>query len=414
MTLLALIFCAALGIIFFPVVSPRFALLAIFCLRVLSDVGAASTGSLLPSSIIAGGLSIAAIVACFIPSPYHIPPRARSWIALLVAIVLSFTVIALANGGPPTDSTLAGVRWLSFIAIGVLAFRAARTGPSSSVMLSPIILASCASVVGAVFQLAAMVQAGGRVAGTFSHANTAGAFFAIGVVVALEHGMRSKAKSAYIAVLMSGIGLLLTESVSSLLAAALGVVVLIVVSASLSTVRKVTLIAFGACASVAGVVLSGISSRLTEFETTDISAALASGTSANSLEWRFINWQFYIHRLSESPILGFGLGANERYAPLGAPPHSVFIQTAYDFGVLGSTAFVLLIFFGFRLLRSGAPAAVPISSALLAFCLVNGFASNLIGYTAAVYLAIAAIGLQVGRRRSAFVGPDFPAAVRGR
>lgn len=399
---------AGLLLLSWPAVSPGAALLVILVARSVSDIGAASGGSLLPSSTIAGLLACAAIVTAVMPGHGSLPRGARTWIAAYVVVSLVWAVVAIASGVSVTDATMSLVRWISLLAVGILAYRSAALGGSERFLYVPVVVASVASILGSITQFAPMIQDGGRIAGTFSHANTAGAFFSVALLVVLDSTLRRPRRSAFIMMALSAAGLLLTESVSSLIATGIGAFVMIVVSTRLSSGRKLLLISGGGVIALLAVLASGVTRRFDEFETLDIGAAVQTGVSGNSLEWRFINWHYYLDKLASSPWVGFGLGSNSEYSPLGAPPHSIFIQTLYDFGLLGSAILLTLTVAAMRLVKRQAPRAFPIAFGLLSFALVNGFASNLIGYTAAVYLALAAVGYWVAR---SFLARDAPASV---
>ncbi|MGO4473847.1 O-antigen ligase family protein [Arthrobacter sp. M-10] len=279
----------------------------------------------------------------------------------------------------------------SIVAIFVLAYRYAsgtpileRKFPIAFAVLPALIL-----VVGYVAKVPMMLSDQVRAAGTFSHPNAAAAFFCVSGVFCFSAWWPKRTSLPAWGVALSATAIVLTGSLGGIAALIAGILLVVTISSRLKPIQKAILLTTVIVVAVAGYSVVGGSGRFAEFESFDASAALQTGTSSDSLEWRLINWQLLIPYWQSKPWLGQGIGTTYKYImPLGGPPHSLFVQLLVETGVIGCVIIAVTWFASAsaitKKLRGGSWEATGLL-ALMSVLVVNGSESNLLGYTAAMY-----------------------------
>jgi O-antigen ligase len=287
------------------------------------------------------------------------------------------------------------LRLVSLVAVALLAAKVARvTGRNAlKVLLIAAMPSAVVLIVGFAARVPVMISFSGRAVGTFSHANAAAAFMGVLGVMLFSMYLRDRRRRTLVSTLVVVAALLLTESLGGLAAFAAGAAVLIILSTSMSVARKalLTIVAIGAASTA--FFISGASQRIGEFQAFNAETAISSGVSGDSLGWRLINWNLLLAKWAEHPVLGFGIGSTQTFVmPLGAPPHSAFVQVLVETGFVGAAiicvAFVALL----RRLRLAVIQrswGATTATALIGTLVVNGSESNLLGYTATMNLVVA-------------------------
>jgi O-antigen ligase len=386
---------AGFGILALPAMPASVMLGSILLIRSLSDVGASTGGSLVPSSAVSGALGILAIAAVFVPSGPRPSDKAIVASGAAMLFVAFWTLVGIARHEVNAGMLAESVRLVSLVAVALLAAQVAKE--SGGKALKVLIIASTPSaavlVIGFVARVPVTISFSGRGVGTFSHANAAGAFMGVLAVLLFSMYLRDRRRRTLVLTLVAVAALLLTESLGGLAAFAAGAAVLIILTTSMSVARKalLTVVAIGA----AGVAfsVSGASQRISEFQAFNAETAIASGVSGDSLGWRLINWNLLLGEWAEHPALGFGIGSTQTFVmPLGAPPHSAFVQVLVETGFVGAAIICLAFIALLRRLRVAVVMrswSATTATALLGMLVVNGSESNLLGYTATMYLVVA-------------------------
>lgn len=395
------------GLLLFPLISRAVLVPTALLIRTLSDTGASSGGSVLPSSIISAAIAVILIAAAVLPGQRPLPRRLVWMVMAAVGAITLWTVIgAIVAGGFRSGMLQESLRLVSVLAVVVSAYRIADENAASVSRIIGIVVipAACVLLIGVFLRVPQTLNGAGRAVGTFSHANAAAAFMGVAALLCLALALRSKRKSWRIAAILTSLALAMTLSLGGILAWVVGVSVLFLGNATISIGKKV----IGALAAVTigwiGFFVTGISNRLAEFQDFDVQGALDSGRSGDSLGWRLINWSRLLEIWGENPLFGFGPGATSTYIqPLGAPPHSAPIQLLVEFGLVGllfAIGFALLVFSNIvRMAKPDNKWIVSATAAVSAFVLVHASESNFIGYTATVYLVAMALGLTFGYLR---------------
>jgi O-antigen ligase len=400
------------------IVPPSITLVGLILARTLSDLGASSGGSLLPSSIISGAISVALIsLACIICAQRLGAPSPHVLLFVVVSVfALSFwTLIGIGHFGVSSALILDTVRFASYVAAAVAAYSVSSREndvlPNSMLVLT--MVPASLLIISFLANWGPAVNGAGRAVGTFSHANSAAAYLAIAGIASFGLFFHRRRKLLLISAGLAVLALGLTQSLGGLLGFGLGALVVIVTESSLTRARRIAIVLLASVVAVVAFVVSPASARLSELDGIDPGRALASGVSANSLEWRFINWQALLDVWwSEAPWTGFGIGATGSYVmPLGAPPHSVFVEVVVETGILGAGLSIFALVYVMRKMRriSSEPHRA-IAMGILTFILVNGAESNLLGYTAAALLGLTVIGVILGLDRSTL--KEYPRLIR--
>jgi O-antigen ligase len=393
--MIALLVAVVLVLVLLPVLGGISVITGLVVLRSLTDTGAASTGSVLPSSTLSAVIAGAAIAVALVPSKARYGPKAASLWMFLLGAVLIWTIVGLEIFGADLYMLKESLRLASIMALffSVLRVGAALSSKQISRLIATVVVPTAGLLVlGALFSVPAFTQGSGRAAGTFSHANAAGAFMSVAALVSLAFFWFQRSKLALFCGAVSVVSLLLTQSLGGFLGLGLGVLTLLIFNVRLSWTRKLLVSAAIGAVGFALVAFTDLGERFAELQGFDASTAIATGTSSDSLEWRIINWQLLLQRWSERPWFGYGLGSTgSQIMPLAAPPHSLPVQLLVETGIVGSGIIALLFLWGTsRLLqkaRSGRWEAT-VGLAILVLIVVNGSESNLLDYTAADYLLV--------------------------
>jgi O-antigen ligase len=140
----------------------------------------------------------------------------------------------------------------------------------------------------------------------------------------------------------------------------------------------------------------------------------ASGTYA-SLDWRIHNWSHLLHKYSQSPVIGFGLGEVEKVNPYndpytpgqGFPSHNSLLQILIEGGIALLVPWLVLL--GVILtacsrmarqaweLREYARVTLVVWITVLVAGMVT---EDTIGTTAVMYIVLAMTGCLMGARRN--------------
>jgi O-antigen ligase len=412
--IVAVALAATLGIVALPAMPSAFVLGAILLIRSLSDVGASTGGSLLPSSAISGALGVVAIIAALVPSGRRPGVYALVISVCAVFFVTLWTLVGVVRYEFSSAMLSESVRLVSLVAIGLLAARVA--GETGTRGLRVLVMASFPSAlvlcIGFLARVPVTISFSGRAVGTFSHANSAAAFMGVLGLLLLSLYLKNRRPATFFLTLVTVGALLLTQSLGGLAAFAAGAAILVILSTSMSTARKLLLMIGAIGAATVAFSVSGASQRLSEFQAFNAETAIATGVSDDSLGWRFINWNLLLRAWGEHPLMGYGLGSTQTFVmPLGAPPHSAFVQILVETGLVGAAivglAFIVLL----RRLRAAVVHrswSALTATAVLGMLVVNGSESNLLGYTATSYVAVALVTmLLVAEKRSGAGEAEF-------
>ncbi|MDF9278732.1 O-antigen ligase family protein [Arthrobacter sp. EH-1B-1] len=412
-----LVLGAVLLLVLLPIIPRSTIVVCIVGARSFTDIGAASAGSLLPSSLLSLGLGVLAIIAALLPTEPRLYKGdvARVW--LLGAGVLASTAIFCLRFGISAEAVEEPVRVASIIAIYVLARREAEASPDRSITQLVYVGLPAALILclGFASQNPILMSSGARAAGSFSHPNAAAAFLSIAAVIAIGAGWSSGRRKWQIVGIIAALGTLFTLSLGGMLGLVSGLLTFVLMNAKFSLSKKLAVVLGFTGAVYFAISRSALIDRLDEIRGIDIEGALSSGNSSNSLEWRFINWSEYLEIWREQPFFGFGIGSSYgEVMPLGGPPHSLFVQFLFEFGIIGAVMIAIMFAAWLRTLtsqrRKDWRAVVMLSCVTLA--VINGSESNLFGYTSAMYLLAFAVGvLGSGRSRDGALDPT-PASFR--
>ncbi|WP_244930156.1 O-antigen ligase family protein [Nocardioides sp. W7] len=262
--------------------------------------------------------------------------------------------------------------------------------------------AALISVAGGLASAPWATNATGRVAGTFSHSNAAGAYFAVAALAGLGLWIVTRSRSAALVALLNLFGLLITQSLGGVIGLAGGVGAIVLFNARASaTTRWITLLLSGLIA-LAGLTRTSVFGRIAEFRSVSIDYSLNTAAASDSFTWRIVNWVQLVDIWRESPIWGHGLGTTSYIQPLGTFAHSMPIEILVETGVVGLALATAILVSGLRMgvsLSKALHPLGPLTVGLLVFVVLNGSESNLLRYTAADFLLAALLGLAMGARR---------------
>ncbi|WP_277370236.1 O-antigen ligase family protein [Rhodococcus rhodochrous] len=412
MTTLILALASLFCVLVIPVIPLRPLIIGLVVLRSLADYGIA-TGTR-PALLSAVSLAVAFIAIYTLVVNVSNRQGSPLWMRFgfpTVIVVLLWTAVGFGRYGIDGDLILESLRIVSAMAIFVLAYAYVQSGPKSpeSAILWMIAPAAIISLASGIATVEGAVTRAGRLTATFSHPNAAGAFFGVAVVVLLAIWLRNRDRITFIVGLAAGICLLLSGSLGGIVGCVVGVLVVVWTKSTDSPGRRIIQSLAIAAVLIAGYVFSGLSSRVAEF---NWGAQSASKADADSFQWRFENWRRLIDEWQENPVVGYGWGASSHNVlPMGGPPHSLYFQVLVDMGAIG----ILLLLIGVVALWKRARKVAKLPGwegaallGILSFALVNGLVSNLVGYTATVYLIAAATGLTLAhvRQRNESISRD--------
>jgi O-antigen ligase len=384
--------------------------------RVLTDDLSTATSryssSLNPSALIAGFFILIA-VGLVVRRRQSLTP------AFLIGVWLAvWTAIAVISQGASAVVVREGVRELSIVAVGFIAYesRGALNLPTAVRIVQVVGLYSALL---ALYQLAthsgAMIGGFERAFGTFSHPNSAAVYFSIAAMASLWRyldGGRNRLDAAFAGLYVAAV--IATFSLGGFLG-------LLVMFAAFGIMRSGSRrLKIGVCVLVgllvAAFLATPLGSERVESESSASTAASASPGEGSSLDWRFHRWQALIPEWEKAPLLGQGLGtkvSEEAPSPnsyTSRLPHSEYVRYLVETGVFGVAfliAAVATLFRGLRRQRRGRDPgnAAAFGSALALGLLVNALAANTLLYTPAAYAAALILGAVLSsaaglRRRS--------------
>lgn len=394
---------AAIFIVSLPVLPTGPLLLVVCTLRSLTDVGSASGGSLLPSSTISAALGAATVLAALVPKTSRLPGRLRLNILVLSCLLFTGTVVAISSYGVDADLLKEPLRLASIVAIFVLTYRhysdsrLSEAKMTSTVTFVPGFLLIMTFLLHVPFAISDQTRA----TGTFSHPNSAAAFFSITGTFCFAYWFFNRNRLLLLGALVSAVASIMTGSLGGIISLCVGIIAIAAVSSKLKAPQKGFFFFVLILAGIFAYSQFGNSGRLAEFESFDAAAALQSGTSSDSLEWRVVNWGLLVEIWQSKPLLGHGLGTTYTYImPLGGPPHSLFVQVLVELGIFGYLLLTSLLILNARVLREKLRNGRWEASAmfgLFAVLIVNGSESNLLGYTPAMYVLALFSGILCAR-----------------
>ncbi|OUS88227.1 O-antigen ligase [Rhodococcus sp. NCIMB 12038] len=387
--------CALIVSIILPVFPKHFLLILLVVCRSLCDIGVAQFDRVGVLAIASGGIAVAAIIGAILCllSDASFTRVALVW--SMLCFVGVWSVVAFQIYGIRSGLLEETVRLVSIVGIFVIAHSVARRRASDYGMAIWMIApAAIYAISGLVLGFPNMTIDSGRLTASFSHPNAAAAFFGVGCVVSVLLILAGMSSWRIVFLIANACALLLTGSLGGIVAASVGVMVVIALIPNRSPgFRGVWCLAVPLCLAVSFPVF-GLSDRLTEF------GGQSSTLAPDSFEWRLQNWRLLIGIWREQPFFGYGWGSTSIFIqPLGGPPHSAFVQVLVEAGVVGVVlACCAVVYIVIRSIRSARRGSMfgTLTCGLVAFALVNGFESNLLGYTAAGYLLAALFGISVG------------------
>ena len=370
-----------------------------FLVRILTDDQSSSTsrhsGALNLSALIAGLFILVAIGLL-------IRRRQALWPTIVTGLALAlWTLVAVGSHGASTETIREGIREMSILALAVIVCNA-RGVLRVSVATRMIQVVGFPSALLAIYQVGTHTGAliGGEIRsnGTFTHPNSAAAYFAIATTVSLwrylDNGRR---RSDLFFAATYAAGTVATFSLGGLAAL---LVMLITFGAlrpgsfrlKVSSFAVAMLIAIGFMATPLG------AARIANESSTNLSSTQARGNANTSLAWRFYKWRTLIPEWERAPILGQGLGStvtaegNSENSTAGKVPHDEYVRYLVETGLIGF--FVLiggLVALLRGLARRGADTATRntgvLGRAIVVGLMVDALASNTLLYTPAAYAA---------------------------
>lgn len=391
---------AAVGMVMAAPLVPLWLILSLLLLiRALGDWGLATGQSPLPTGVLGAAVAVG-MVFCLV-APWYKPLSRRGVLWGLSAGLWAafFGLTAYVGARLGVQALGEALRWFSLPAAALAATRLpARHGKRFEYAVV------CAVFIPAAYQLVATVvkipgtfQADtGRVMGSFSHPNPAGAFYILGALFCWYIFFKRKSFFVLCVGLLCIAAVITTQNLSSLAALFLAGVVMRGAAIGVSAIRKLCELIVMIVLGVGIMLVPQINSRLGEFQNIDLNATGISADSANSLEWRFINWSRLLDIWTEKPWLGHGLySTNEKIIPLGSPPHSGPVQLLVETGILGwataTGALVMLILIAWKMrIYARHDASLVLGTIVVIFCV--GSSDNILNYAAALYLSAFLLG----------------------
>jgi O-antigen ligase len=177
-----------------------------------------------------------------------------------------------------------------------------------------------------------------RISGPFSQSTTFGRYlmfmviFGFGVYRYLERRLRV-VLAALLAV--SLVFLLLTNTRSAILGAAIGLVVVAVLQ------RSARMLAMLCVVGIAGTLL--LPSVADRFAQLAEARAVGGGPTGNTLAWRVEYWTRIVTLANRNPVTGIGPNMTQRETDEAKKPHNDFLRAYVETGVLGLLAYVAMM-----------------------------------------------------------------------
>lgn len=398
--ILLLVAAAAVAVLAAPSIPLWAVLVLLVLLRALGDWGLADDRSPLPPGLLGAAVSLGFLL-CLL-APWYRPAPRRAVVTMLAAALWCVFFGLLAGIGAGLGAAAAGeaVRLLAVIAAGAVVVRVPpqdrgrlRTG-----LLWAVLLPAAYQLFATAVEVPGTFQPDtGRVMGTFSHPNPAGAFFVLGALYSWSVLQRRRSVLAWVVLGVAVAAAITTQNLSAVGALFAAALVMRMSSPGVRPGRRILEVCLLLAAGAAMLSVPQIQGRLQEFRSIDLSATGISADSANSLEWRLINWDRLLDIWAQQPWLGHGLSSTGSVImPLGSPPHSGPVQLLVETGVLGlataTLGLIVLWLAAWRRRRAGAPGPSLVLGIIVVLLLV-GAVDNVLNYAAALCLAAVCIGL---------------------
>lgn len=399
--ILLLVLAAVVLILVAPSI-PLWVILSLLVLvRALGDWGLAANRSPVPPGIIGAGVSIGFVLCLVAPWYRPVPRRAVGTLLSAALWCAFFGLIAFVGAGLGIQALGEALRLFSVIAAAVVVARMPFSDRGK--LRSGLLVAALAP---AAYQLFAMVVEvpgtfqpdTGRVMGTFSHPNPAGCFFVLGALYSWSVVQQRRASVlGWVTLVVSVAAAITTQNLSAVGALFAAALVMRMTSPGIRAGRRIIEIGVLVLAGVAMLFVPQIQGRLQEFQNIDLSASGVSADSANSLEWRLINWSRLLDIWVDQPWLGWGLSSTDSVIiPLGSPPHSGPVQLLVETGLLGfltATAGLAALAVAAWRRRTPGDSGPSLVLGIIVAVLIVGSMDNVINYAAALYLAAVCVGL---------------------
>jgi O-antigen ligase len=149
-----------------------------------------------------------------------------------------------------------------------------------------------------------------------------------------------------------------------------------------------------------------ISDRLSDLrngESIESFKELNANTQLNSFAWREALWRSAVPSIVEEPVLGHGLRSfrtsTTEFFPLAGPDgidaHNLYLQIAFEMGIVGLAAYLWLLGSLTRWIQEGLhydPNATAVALSILAVYVIESFADNMIDYLAFNWYFMFALG----------------------
>ncbi|WP_121159352.1 O-antigen ligase family protein [Micromonospora pisi] len=330
-----------------------------------------------------------------------------SWAMLLVGVT---SLISALGAARPSNSLLEALRILTVVVMFVVLEQLI----PDTVGIRRVLIACYASLVLALGYTVVLSLLGNppaevkgdftRISGTFSQSTTFGRYLMFMVIFGFAvYRFLGRRLRVVLGVLLalSLLFLLLTNTRSALLGAAIGLVVVAVLHRSKRMLVTLCLVA------VAGVALvPAVGERFAQLAN---SRAVGGDPTGNTLAWRLGYWTEIVTLANRNPVTGIGPNMTQRETDEAKKPHNDFLRAYVETGLLGLGAYlamlVAFLYTARTALRRAPPAsfergvAVGFAGCATAFVAISA-ASNVISNVVTLwyFVAFAAAASAIARR----------------
>ncbi len=244
-----------------------------------------------------------------------------------------------------------------------------------------------------------------RISGPFSQSTTFGRYLMFMVIFGFAiYRYLQRRLRLILAVLLtlSLVFLLLTNTRSAILGAAVGLLAVAVLH------RSKRMLALLCVAGVVGIaLLPAVGDRFAQLGE---SRAVGGGPTGNTLAWRIGYWTEVVALANRNPVTGIGPNMTQRETDEAKKPHNDFLRAYVETGLVGLVAYlaviVLMLHAGLRAVRRAPPgsfergAAVGFLACALAFVAISAVSNVISNVVTMWYLfafaAVAAAGIRPG------------------
>lgn len=282
------------------------------------------------------------------------------------------------SSAEPSTSLLEAARFLSAAAMYLVLERLVTSAAAVRRLLSACYVSALVPLtVGLVHATTGTtpVRAGevARLQSTFTHPNAFGYYLALLSImaIALLPHTRGRTRLGLSAVLALGLGeLVLTYSRGSWLALLVGLVVVALLQS------RWLLVVIVAVLVVTPVTVPSVSERVADLG----NERTVTGSSGNSLVWRFDYWRATLPLVQRQLLTGVGLKMTTRLTDEGNIPHNDYVRTLVELGLLGICAYLFMLLSLARAARLalkrarpglGTGVAVGYAACVASFCIVS-------------------------------------------